>query len=218
MIGYNYSKSGQYKDGAGNKLSSFNTNYNDEGKNMDAFEKHDLWGKLVINPTDNQKLTVSASFGQANDIMTPRVGMDTEKEKTYLNSIEYVLGDSTAISGQLKFNAYYNRIEHYPSGKYRTNAVNDKKIEAISSITGAKIEKNMANDIALFTYGIDFYYRNWYGNILNRHTEAMLNDELFPDVDELDFGAYIKAERDIGKLSMTAGIRADVFYSKAKEN
>ena len=62
LFGYNYSKSGQYKDGAGNKLSSFNPAYNDEGKKMDAFQKHDFWGKIVVKPTDNQKLFFSSSF------------------------------------------------------------------------------------------------------------------------------------------------------------
>lgn len=218
LFGYNYSKSGQYKDGAGNKLSSFNPAYNEEGKKMDAFQKHDFWGKAIIKPADNQKLLISSSYGQANDIMTPRVGMDTEKERTYLNKVEYTLDDLSTISDQLKLSAYYNRIEHYPYGKYRTGGVNSKRIEAVSSITGAQIENKASSDIALFTYGADFYYRNWYGDILNRDTGVMLNDELFPDVDEMDFGTYIKAERDIGKLSMTAGLRADVFRTKAQEN
>jgi len=218
LFGYNYFKSGQYKDGAGNKLSSFNPAYNDDGKSMDAFEKHDFWGKATIKPAEKQKLTFSSSFGQANDIMTPRVGMDTEKEKTYLNKAEYTVDDLGPVSEQLKLSAYYNRIEHYPYGKYRTGGVNTERIEVVSSITGAQIENRASSDIALFTYGIDFYYRNWYGDIFNRVTGAILNDELFPDVDELDFGAYVKAEKDIGKLSMTAGLRADVFRTEAQED
>ncbi len=218
LFGYNYSKSGQYKDGAGNKLSSFNPGYNDEGKNMDAFEKHDLWAKVFIDPAENQKLLFSASFAQAKDIMTPRVGMDTEKERTYLNKFEYIIDDLSSVSEQLKLTAYYNRIEHYPYGKYRTGAVNDKRVEAISSITGVQIENKTASETALFSYGADFYYRNWYGDIVNRDTGAILNDELFPDVDELDFGVYIKAERELGELSVTAGLRADVFHSAAQED
>ncbi len=218
LFGYNYSKSGQYKDGAGNKLSSFNSTYNDDGKNMDAFEKHDFWGKATIKATENQKFTFLSSFGQANDILTPRVAMDTEKEKTYLNKIEYIYDNLSSISDQLKLSAYYNRIEHYPFGKYRTGAVNNKRIEAISSIAGAQIENRSTNNLAVFTYGTDFYYRNWYGDILNSATGAILNDELFPDVDEFDFGAYIKAERDIGKLSLTAGLRTDVFRTEAQED
>lgn len=45
--------------------------------------------------------------GQANDIMTPRVGIDTEKEKTYLNKVEYTIAGLSSISEQLKLAAYY---------------------------------------------------------------------------------------------------------------
>jgi len=92
------------------------------------------------------------------------------------------------------------------------------KIEAISSITGAQIENKTPSDLAVFTYGTDFYHRNWYGDKLNRTTGAMINDEFFPDVNELNSGLYVKAERDIGKLSATAGLRLDIFYSEANED
>lgn len=220
LFGYNYSKSGQYEDGAGNKLSSFNPNYNDAGKNLDAFKKHDFWGKVLIKPAENQKLLFSSSYGEAHDIMTPRVAMDTEKEKTYLNKVEYTIDNLSPISEQLGISAYYNRIEHYPYGKYRTGPgmIPQRRIEAISYISGAQIENKAASGIGLLTYGTDFYYRNWYGNIIDRNTGAIVNDELFPDVDELDLGVYLKAERDIGKLSVTAGLRVDVFHTKAQED
>jgi iron complex outermembrane receptor protein len=220
LFGYNYSKSGQYEDGAGNKLSSFNPNYNDDGKNLDAFKKHDFWGKALIKPADNQKLSFSSSYGEAHDILTPRVAMDTAKEKTYLNKVEYTIDDLSSFSKELSVSGYYNRIEHYPYGKYRTGpgVINQRRIEAISYITGAQIENKAVSGIGLLTYGTDFYYRNWFGDIINRDTGAIVNDELFPDVNELDFGAYLKAERDIGKLSVTAGLRADVFHTKAQED
>ncbi|MBU4251506.1 MAG: TonB-dependent receptor [Candidatus Omnitrophica bacterium] len=218
LFGYNYSKSGQYKDGDGNKLSSFNPAYNDDGKSMDAFKKNDFWGKVSLKPAENQNLLLSSSYGEASDIMTPRVAMDTEKEKTYLNKVEYTFDDLSSISEQLKLSAYYNRVEHYPYGKYRTGDVNNRRIEAISAITGAQVENKAPSDLAVFTYGTDFYHRNWYGDVFNRSTGAIVNDKLFPDVNELDFGLYVKAERDIGKLSATAGLRMDVFHSKANED
>lgn len=218
LFGYNYSKSGQYKDGVSNKLSSFNPAYNDDGKSMDAFQKNDFWGKISINPAENQNLLFSSSYGEANDIMTPRVAMDTEKEKTYLNKIEYTFDDLSSFSEQLKLSAYYNRVEHYPSGKYRTIGPTNVRIEAISSITGAQIENKVTSDLAVFTYGTDFYHRNWHGDTFNRTTSAIINGELFPDVNELNSGLYVKAERDIGKLSATTGLRLDFFHSKANED
>jgi len=220
LFGYNYSKSGQYEDGAGNKLSSFNPNYNDDGKNLDAFKKHDFWGKALINLADNQKLSFSSSYGEAHDILTPRVAMDTEKEKTYLNKVEYSIGNLGSFSKELTISGYYNRIEHYPYGKYRTGpgVINQRRIEAISYISGAQVENKVEAGPGLLTYGTDFYFRNWYGNVINRDTGAIVNDELFPDVDESNFALYLKAERDIGKFSATAGFRMDVFHSKASED
>lgn len=218
LFGYNYSTSDQYEDGAGNKLSTFNSGYSEEGQGLDAFEKHDVWGKMLWKPAEDREIMFSSSYGQANDVMTPRVGMDTEEEKTYLNKIEYRLKNLSALSQQLAVSVYYNRIEHYPTGKYRSTAANANRIEAISYITGVQVENQTLTDMALFTYGTDFYYRNWYGDIVNRSTGAMVNDELFPDVDELDFGMYLKAERDYEKLSLSAGIRADVFHTEAQEN
>ncbi|MDD5021773.1 MAG: TonB-dependent receptor plug domain-containing protein [Endomicrobiaceae bacterium] len=218
LLGYNYSRSSQYKDGDGNKLSSFNPSYNDAGKNMDAFNKNDFWGKISINTAKNQKMLISSSYGEANDIMTPRVAMDTEKEKTFLNKIEYSFKELSSFSEQLNLSAYYNRIEHYPYGEYRIGGVNNRRIEAISSITGIHIENKTLKETAVFTYGTDFYSRNWYGDIFDRTTGVIVNHELFPDVNELNFGLYAKTEKDIGKLSITAGLRMDIFHSQAEEN
>ena len=150
--------------------------------------------------------------------MTPRVGMDTEEERTYLNKIEYKIKNLCSISEEFKISAYYNRVEHYPYGKFRSSAVNDKRIEAISYITGGQIENKTFTDLALLTYGTDFYYRNWYGDIIHRHTGVVLNDELFPDVDIYNFGMYLKAEKDFDKLSVTVGLRGDIFHTQAQEN
>ncbi len=215
LAGYNYSRSGQYHDGAGNRLTSFNPNYNQKGQNMPAFEKHDFWGKVRVQPAENQEVTLTASYGRANDILTPRVAMDTEIERNYFNKLDYTIRDLGKFSNRLSVSGYYNRIEHYPSGKFRIGTINQRKIEAISYITGAKVENEIKSDFAVLTGGVDSYYRNWYGQLMDRATDQILNKSLFPDINELNFGTYLKAEKDIGKLSVTGGIRADLFHTKA---
>jgi len=215
LFGYNYSRSAQYKDGAGDKLSSYNPAYNSEGTSHSAFEKHDFWGKAEIKTADNQKLELSSSFGEAYDILTPRVGMDTKLEKTSLNKAVYSLEELGKFSKKLVLSAYYNYIGHDPYGKFRSGGVNNKTIKAVSAIAGAKVENKADIGASLVTLGGDFYTRNWRGNIYNRITGELLNEGLFPDVNEDDAGLYLKAERDIGKLSVDAGARLDVFRSKA---
>lgn len=217
LFGYNYSESDQYEDGDGNKLTNSNSGYTTEGKNKDAFEKHDFWGKISIDTAENQNVLISSSYGEAVDVLTPTAGMDIEEEKSYFNKIDYTIHDLSSISEQLKLSAYYNRIEHYPSGKYRTGGTSNKRNEAVSSITGVQIENTTLTDWARLTYGTDFYHRNWYGNVLNRTTGALLNGELIPDVDDLNYGIYLKAERDIGQWAVSAGLRLDMFHHEANE-
>jgi len=215
LFGYNYSRMGQYRDGGGNKLTSFNPNYNEKGQNMRAFEKSDYWTKVDFKPRDGHELVVAASYGEGTDILTPRVAMDTETERTYLNKATYILSNLSSFSDELELSGYYNLIQHYPYGKFRIGTVHQRRIEAISYIAGAKIENKKQSDIALFKYGVDFYNRNWDGVVYNRFTGATLNSWLFPNVNELDFGAYISGEKDIGKLSVEAGLRGDVYYTRA---
>ena len=119
LLGYSYSESGQYQDGDGNKLCDYNPGYSEEGRDMKAFQKHDVWGKVLFNLTGNQSLLLDYKYGNAKDIMTPRVGMDIESEKTNLSSIEYILENLGGFSKKIKVKAYYNQVEHDPSNKYR---------------------------------------------------------------------------------------------------
>ncbi len=215
LFGYNFSRSGQYKDGSGNPLTSFNQSYTEAGKAKDAFSKHDFWGKINFDMSDKQRLTVTSSYGAGKDILSPRTGMDIKQEKTFMNKIEYAHSNLGSMSELLSLSAYYNRIEHYPYGEYRSGVVNTRRIEALSGITGAKVENKTMTSFAGLTCGIDFYYRSWDGKLFSRETGEVMNPNLFPDVGEVDFGGYIKADRDIGLLSITAGLRGDMFKSKA---
>jgi len=217
LFGYNYSQSNQYEDGGNNKLRQFNPGYNDAGNNMDAFQKHDFFWKLQLTPTEDQTLLFSHSVSQGNDLMTPRVAVDTEKEMTYLNKAEYTIENLGDWSDKLKLTGYYNRVEHYPYGVFRTGGINNRRFEAISYIWGTQIENQVSTNWAILTFGSDFYYRNWYGDVFAIDTGRMVNDILFPDVTSTNYGLYLKVERDIGKLSLSGGLRGDIFHSKAKE-
>lgn len=216
LLGYNYSESGQYEDGAGNKLSSFNPTYNDTGKDMKAFKKNDVWGKLQIKPTENQTILFSHTYGDAQDIMTPRVGMDTESEKTNLSRAEYTISGLGDFSKKLTLSLYHNKIEHKPSNKYRTTA-SYLKNDVQTTTIGGKIENEQATDFAVLTYGFDMYQRNWDGYQINNDTGLVTKPDFFPDADALNLGLYLKAEKNIGKWSLNCGIRGDYFETEAND-
>jgi len=223
LIGYNYSESDQYEDGDGNKLYRFapaGRPYNAKGKNMKAFEKHDVWGKLQFTPTENQTILFSYVYGEADDIMTPRAEMDIDSEKTYMGRADYSITDLGNISDELSFSLYQNRVEHEPFDKYRELAGNPffhRHNEVKSTITGGKIENKKSAGFARFTYGIDAYKHKWKGDMYRDDTGVNMDDELIPDVNSYDFGLYLKADKNYDNLSLSTGFRYDRFESKADE-
>ena len=216
LIGCNYSEAGQYEDGDGNKLSTFNAAYNDAGKSMKAFKKDDVWGKLQFKPEENQTILFSHAYGNAEDIMTPRVGMDTESEKTNLSSAKYTFTDLGDFSEKLTLTTYHNKIEHNPSNKYRTAAANLKNDVETTTI-GGKIENEQVTDFAAFTYGFDMYHRSWDGYQINRDTGIVTKPYFFPDAGALDLGVYLKADKDIDRWSVSCGVRGDYFETEAND-
>jgi len=216
LIGYNYSESDQYEDGAGNKLSSFNSGYNYTGKDMKAFKKNDIWGKLQVKPAENQTILFSHTYGEAEDIMTPRVDMDTESEKTNLTRTEYTINDLGDFSDELKVSFYHNKIEHEPSNKYRT-AASYLKNDVETVTIGGKIENEYQSDFAMFTYGFDMYHRNWDGYQINKDTGVITKSDFFPDADALNTGLYLKMDKDVNKWSLSCGLRGDYFETEAND-
>lgn len=216
LIGCNYSESGQYEDGEGNKLSSFNPSYSDAGKNMKAFEKRDVWGKLQIKPTADQEILFSHTYGDAGDIMTPRVGMDIESEKTNLSRVEYTIADLGNFSEKLTLSLYRNKIKHEPSNKYRI-AASYLKNNVETTIIGGKIENQQSTEFAVLTYGYNMFYRNWDGYQINNSSGVITKPDFFPDADARDLGIYLKADTDIDKWSLNCGIRGDYFETEADD-
>ncbi|MCD4812354.1 TonB-dependent receptor [bacterium] len=216
LLGYSYSESGQYQDGAGNQLSDYNPGYSEEARDMKAFQKHDVWGKVLFNLTENQSLLLDYKYGNAKDIMTPRVGMDIESEKINMSSIEYTLENFGSFSKKIKIKAYYNQVEHDPSNKYRNVSVYMAN-DVMTSFVGAKIENQQDSGWALLTYGVDFYVRKWNGLQINKDTGIITKPYLFPDVETQDIGLYIKADKEMDKVLMSFGLRGDWFQNEAKK-
>jgi len=217
LFGYNYSESDQYQDGKQYRLIDYNSAYSDKAKKLDAFEKDDIWLKYNRYLSDKGLLKISTTVGEARNVLLPRAGMDIERERTNLNKIEYIVDGAGTYSDQLLASIYYNRIEHYPYGKYRTGGVNNKRIEAISDITGMKLENTIFKGSSTMIAGLDFYHRNWQGDVFNRTTDQKLNDQLIPNVDEQNSGIYLKMENSLKRLSIATALRMDSSYTLANE-
>lgn len=221
LLGYNYSKSGQYKDGSGNGLwkvrEGLSAPYNDEGKTADAFKKHDLWGKLNITHGERVSLLIEHTYGRAEDILTPRVVFDTKKEINQLSRVSLSLDSLSDLSDNMNIYLYRNAIEHYPFQGFRDVEVPKNNIVE-SVITGGGINNFVETGFADIMYGVDMYQRKWWGDVYSSLTGALLNGNLIPAVESLNMGGYIKADKKMGKLSLGLGLRYDRFRQEAGED
>jgi len=221
LFGYSASESEQYKDGSGNRLWSVREGlaapYSAEGREAKAFRKQDIWGKIQFMPGENHTILLEHSYGKANDILTPRVVFDTEEELTNLTKASWTIRNLGKLSEKLTFSFYRNEVDHYPFQDFRTVGVpKNNKVESV--ITGGAIQNVTETGFATFTYGIDWYHRNWWGDVYNSVTGAKVNEYLVPSVRSLDTGGYFKLDKKFDKLSLGLGLRYDRFRQEADED
>ena len=221
LAGYNWSESGQYEDGSGHKLwkarEGINAPYNEAGRKADAFSKQDIWGKLRVTPNERNTVLLEHTYGRGTDILTPRVDFDTEKEITHLSKAGWEMLELGTFSDKLTLSFYRNEVDHYPFQAYRAVPIpKNNKVQSV--ITGGGIQNVDETDLATFTYGIDLYHRDWWGDVYNSLTGAKLNNGLIPSVQTLNAGSYLQADKDIGKWSFGAGLRFDHFQQEADDD
>jgi iron complex outermembrane receptor protein len=221
LLGYNYSESGQYEDGSGKRLwqvrDEMAAPYNPGGQQSKAFQKNDLWGKLQVTPTSNQTILLEHTYGKANDIVTPRVTFDIEKEITQMSKASWEARNLGSWSKKLSLSFYRNDVEHNPYQGLRTVAAPKNNV-ASRTISGGGLQNIIDTGFATFTYGLDTFFEDWFADTYNSLNGVKINDSLIPSVQSLNLGAYIQAERHFERVTVGAGIRVDSLAQKAHED
>lgn len=218
LFGYTYSESGQYEDGSGHRLwtvrEGLSAPYNKKGRDSDAFQKHDVWGKIQFTPNDRHRILFEHTFGEADDILTPRVAFDTDLERTNLTRASWEISELGDLSKGLTISFYRNEVDHYPFQDLRAVALpRNNTVESV--ITGGAVQNVTETDLATLTYGIDIYHRNWWGKVFDSLTGARINPNLVPDVQTLDMGGYLQMDRTWERWSLGMGVRYDRFRQEA---
>jgi iron complex outermembrane receptor protein len=221
LVGYNFSEAGQYRDGAGDALwearEGLAAPYNARGRDAKSFQKHDVWGKLRLTPGRRHTVLLEHSYGRASDIVTPRVVFDIDKEITNLSKVSWDIRDLGGASDNLAFSAYRNAVGHYPYQGLREVA-DPKNNDVESVITGGRVRNVTGTHVANFTYGVDVYRREWWGDVYDSRTGAKINGYLIPSVGTLDGGGYVEMDRDMRAWSLKLGLRYDRFEQEADED
>jgi len=217
-------KSNQYRDGDGNDfatqlknytkergLSAYN--YTPEYKNMDAFEKTMMMGKVFIDVTDNQELKLSYTANRSDNILYPSSKMDAIYDDSDIINLEYSAKNLGKFSKKLDFQLYNSEVEHPMSTQYR-NAGKDKYLthKLTTQMQGAKLKNSVNAFDREFIYGVDSSRRNWDGHYYITTVANSITKETGTSIDDVNtdnLGFFIKSQRSLEDIDLAWGARYD---------
>ncbi|WP_457606077.1 TonB-dependent receptor [Nitratifractor sp.] len=216
--------SDQYKDGNGRtmaeQLDDFIAShptlggiaYQDRYKDLSAYTKSTLMGKIYWDVTDNSTLKFSYTANRSEDVLYPNSKMDADYDNSDLYNLEYEIRNLGRYSDKLLLQYYHSKVDHPMSTRYRKMALTMGVIkhQLQSSVEGIRLIDRFNLSGHALEGGMEFSRRNWDGYYYK-------NDQLFPvatrhsiyDVDTDTLGAYLKDHYERGALSLDMGIRFD---------
>ncbi len=226
-------KSGQYLDGDGNNFSEQvdnyiitnptlgGTAYQDQYRDMDAYTKMTLMGKMFIDITDHQELRLGYTANRSDDILYPSSKMDALYDDSNIYTAEYIVRNIGSISKKLDFQYYLSDVEHPMSTEYRVSSTKPLpmggiKISKLTTQTqGVKVinTTEISSDFEL-KIGVDGSVRNWDGKYsVNGDPATTVNpawsDTSMNDVDTSNIGIFSELKQSINTIEINYGIRYD---------
>ena len=136
--------SSQYEDGDGNTFADqidnlnpttnpmMDPRYKDEYRDIDAYEKSAILGKVFIDLTENQELRLSYTANRSDDVLYPSSRMDALYDDSNIFNIEYSVKELGRYSKSLDVQYYSSDVEHPMSTFYRKSSGLDSANERIS--------------------------------------------------------------------------------------
>ena len=226
-------KSGQYLDGDGNDFAEQidnyvaanptlgGTAYQDQYRDMDAYTKMTLMGKVFIDITDDQELRLGYTANRSDDILYPSSKMDALYDDSNLYTADYIIRDIGDISKALEFKYYFSDVEHPMSTAYRVSSTKPLpqggvKVSKLTTQTqGVKMvnttELNKALELKI---GLDGSVRNWDGQYTVNGAPATdvnpaWSDTSITDVDTTNLAIFTELKQQIDTLEISYGLRYD---------
>lgn len=228
MVGYSSESSDQYEDGEGKTLveqvdaiaANAGDKYKTTEKDRKAFTRTSQWAKVVVTPSDEQKLTLNYFGDSADDVLYPAFQMDAQIDKTTMFGAKYELNDMSSLSEKLKVEYYSSLVEHEMGTEFRnsSNTASMYRTHAVdASISGMRLENTFPLNDHKLIVGLDSSLRNWNGNCESEPTRT-LKQVRIPDVDTKNSAVYAKLNSMIGNYTINAGIRYDQTTITANED
>jgi len=237
LIGGAYKYSKPYEDGDGLRFTEVypaasSHRYKDSEKDGTAYNIKTWWTKIGFSPVKDQKLELSYTKQEADDVLYPYLFMDAEYDDTDRVNVVYKIDRIGDTLKAIKIQTYWNKVKHDMTDEKRCSSTMDPatcsnglprpysmKTYAETETSGGKIEGQFgfAGETNI---GIDYYLRNWD----NTTTMAMKSGMMYmysdqasvPDVDTTNIGVYIEQKNKLtDKLDLTAGLRLDSTETEA---
>lgn len=226
LISASNENSGQYKDGDGNDFYDQIANqnltgmaamaqYKDQYRDLDAYTKQTVMGKVYANITDDQQLKLSYTANRSDDVLYPSSQMDALYDDSDIFTAEYSLKNLGSYSKALDVQYYDSKVDHPMSNFYRLSSGPDsvnEKVSALTTRTQGFKAKNLfeINSSTGLTLGVDASNRNWDGSYEGKGTQSQVDGlKSINDVDTENRAIFAELEKRFAKLNLRVGARYD---------
>ncbi len=227
LISASNETSGQYEDGDGNDfyeqienlnlavMPNMDPQYKDKYKDLDAYEKQTVMGKVYADITDKQKLKLSYTANRSDDVLYPSSKMDALYDDSDIFTAEYTISDLGRFSKSLDVQYYDSKVDHPMSTFYRiSSGATDSANEMISALTtrmqGVKIKNSFdLTDSSQLKVGLDTSKRNWDGTYESKSNPMITGRKSIDDVDTVNRAIFAELEKRYSGASIKAGLRYD---------
>ncbi len=218
--------SDQYKDGHGDTFaeqqdryirehpSAAGMGYLPQYRDLKAYTKSTMMGKIFWDVTDDQTLQMSYTANRSDNILYPNTPMDAEYDNSDLFDTKYIFRSLGEYSDKLTLHYYRTKVDHPMSNRYRKSSLMKGVIKhwLSTQVDGAAIVNEYRLGEHTLESGLEFSRRNWDGKYYK-------NDHPFPaplfhsiyDVDTDDYGAYTKDRFSTGDVDWNLGVRLDHY-------
>lgn len=226
LISTSNESSDQYEDGDGNTFyeqieklkltgSAAMSQYKPEYKDLEAYKKQTVMGKIFADITDNQKLKLSYTANRSDDVLYPSSKMDALYDDSDIMNLEYSIANLGTYSKSLDLQVYDSRVDHPMSNFYRLssgpNSANEKTSALTTHAQGAKVKNSFdIGSSTQLTVGLDANNRNWDGKYLGEGTQSQVDGlKSIDDVDTENRAIFAEVEQRYSSINLRVGARYD---------
>ena len=185
--------------------------FQEKYKDMDAYEKNTLMGKLFWRIANNQELKLSYTANRSDDVLYPSSKMDAIYDDSDIYNLEYVAKNLGNYAKELTLQLYRTEVEHPMSTMYRVKGASSELTHALTTqVDGAKLKNSFDVANHTLTVGVDYSLRNWDGGYYK--DGVALAPKYFHsiwDVDTKNVALFVKDKIALGQLTLDLGLRYD---------